>query len=146
AGFVYDDQWYIVQNPALRSLNIGSYFMNPKTVAAPGSGLDQDVYRPMGTLIFALAFHMWHLKAWPYHLANLLFHLFNTWLLWRILVRLLRNWTGALVGAFVFFWHPAQVQSVAWISQLTALIGAAGFLTALNVFIGGSSLCWRKKL
>ena len=85
AGFVYDDWWYLVKNPALKTWNITSFFTQPSTVAAAGSGLDEDVYRPMGTFANAVAYHVWGLRPWPYHLFCLSLHLLNGVLLFGFL-------------------------------------------------------------
>ena len=135
AGFVYDDLWYLARNPSVRSLHIVSFFTDPRTSAAPESGLSGDVYRPLGTLAFALVFKGWKLWAWPTHLLEIFLHLFNGFLFWRILKMLLKDGASALFGTFVFLLHPVQVQSVAWISQLSGLVGTAGFLAAFGYFI-----------
>ncbi len=132
AGFVYDDLWFFTRNPSVRTLDVPSFFLDPHTAAALESGLGSDVYRPLGTLVFALAFKGWGLRAWPYHLLSLLLHLLNGILLWRILRALLQDSGAAAAGVAIFLLHPVQVQSVAWVSQLPALCAAAAFLAALN--------------
>src|SRR5262249_20924768 len=133
-GFVYDDFWYLVQNPAIRTWNVGSFFAQPSTVAAPGSGLDEDVYRPLGTLAFAAAYHGWRLQPRLYHLLCLALHLLNGLLLLGLLAVILKDRRAAFVGTTVFLWHPAQVQSVAWVAQLPGLLVTSGFLVCLRRF------------
>jgi hypothetical protein len=140
SGFVYDDLWYLVRNPAVRSLHVAAFFRDPQTAAAPESGLSGDVYRPLETLAFALAYKGWGLRTWPYHLAAVLLHLLNGVLFWKVLNKLLKNTAAAVFGAAAFLLHPVQVQTVAWVSQLPGLVGAAGFLAALNYGVADRNL------
>jgi hypothetical protein len=146
AGFVYDDWWYIVQNPAIRTWDIRSFFTHPATVAAPSSGLGQDVYRPMETLFLAIAYHAWGLRPWPYHLLSLGLHLLNGFLLFGVLKKLLRDREAAFFGTLIFLWHAVQVQSVAWASQTSGLVGMAGILLCLRFFLDDHPLSTARTL
>ncbi len=129
-SFVYDDLWYIVHNPAIRSIHLLGFFRDPQTVAAASSGLAGDVYRPLGTLALALGFKLWGLRAWAFHVASLFLHFGNGILVLGVLQRLLGDKRSAFFGSAVFLWHPVQVQSVAWASQLSGLLAAGGMLLA----------------
>jgi protein O-mannosyl-transferase len=131
AQFVYDDAWYVVQNPAIRQITPLRFFLDPSTAAAPESGLAGDVYRPVTTLSFALSFHLWKLNPVPYHVLNILLHALNTWLVWMLLRLLLANNAAALLGALVFLMHPVQVETVAWVSQRSNLLSTTFLLSGM---------------
>jgi hypothetical protein len=130
-GFVYDDHWYIQHNPAIRTLDWASFFTHPETTALSGTGLEQDVYRPLVTLSYAWSYRWWKLDPFPYHLENILLHIVNAWLLFWIARSLLRNGMAAGAAAIVFLIHPVQVQSVAWVAQRSTVLGALFFLCSL---------------
>jgi len=135
--FLYDDLWYIVQNPFVhRPLAFIPLFADARTVAAPQSGLSTDVYRPLTTLWFWIDSHLWGPNTFPYHVENLLLHIVNGLLLFTLLRRWTENFWGALAGCAVFLLHPVQVQSVAWITQRSTLAATACLLTALLFLIG----------
>src|SRR5262249_31425556 len=53
----------------------------------------------------------------PQHLVNILLHTANSVLLFLALLRMTRRpWPSATVAA-LFAWHPAHVESVAWIAE-----------------------------
>lgn len=129
--FVYDDQWIVVQNPALEKvMPLTRFFTDPNTAALPSSGIPQDVYRPFPTLSFAINKAVSGLKPGAFRLVSLLFHLANGFLLWA----LLRKWTpplAALAGALFFLLHPVQVESVVWVAQRSILMCGFGVLAGL---------------
>jgi len=66
-----------------------------------------------------------------YHVVNVLLHALNATLLAALFVRTGLARTPALVGALFFLVHPANVEAVAWISQLKTLGSLACALGAL---------------
>ncbi len=58
---------------------------------------------------------------WPYHLANIIVHIINTWLVYAILRRFFKREAGFL-GAALFAVHPIHVEAVTWISGRGYLI------------------------
>ncbi len=69
----------------------------------------------------------------PFHFLNVLFHAINVVLLFLILHLLFGNSLAAFIGAFVFGFHPMQVESVAWISEFRGVYSCFFSLTALLV-------------
>lgn len=136
AGFVYDDWWMIPRNPAIRGIHLLRYFLDPATLADPAAGFAGDVYRPLTTLSFAFDFKMWALRPGFYHLENILLHLANGYLLWRLLRLWLKNEAEALLATALFLLHPVQVEVVGWIGQRTNLLSTLALLGALYCFVG----------
>ena len=76
---------------------------------------------------------LWGLNPVGYHAVNILLHLVNCLLLWRLLDRLAIP--GAIVIAAVFAVHPMHVESVAWIIERKDVLSALFYLTAVLVWI-----------
>lgn len=76
-----------------------------------------------------------------FHAVNILLHLLNGWLVWRILGRLLARLEdhvrpeAALFGAGLFLLHPLQTESVAYISSRSELLCAFFSYAALLAFL-----------
>jgi hypothetical protein len=66
-----------------------------------------DLYRPVTDLIIYLETKLFGATAWPWHLANLLLHLTNVYLLFRV-ARPIAGRGGAYAAALLFAWHPVM--------------------------------------
>jgi hypothetical protein len=71
-----------------------------------------------------------------FHMVNVLIHIANTVLVYRIVRRFVSGNTPAAIGAAIFALHPMQVESVAWISELRGLLGTLFGLSAVTVYLG----------
>src|SRR6187455_2657570 len=76
AGFVnWDDDDYVVKNPMIKSLsNIVDMITTPV----------QCNYHPVTMISLAINYAMSGLDGWSYHFFNLVFHLINCWLVFRL--------------------------------------------------------------
>jgi protein O-mannosyl-transferase len=74
-------------------------------------------WHPVTWMSHMLDFELYGLNASGHHLTNLLFHIFNTLLLFGVLLKM----TGAIwrsgVVATLFALHPLNVESVVWIAE-----------------------------
>lgn len=70
-----------------------------------------------------------------YHLANIILHILNGFLVFGFLRLILRNPWAALGGALLFLLHPIQVESVAWVSEFRGLLGTFFGLSALYLYL-----------
>lgn len=120
-GFIWDDDMYVTNNIALRSL----------------AGL-RDIWFKLGTtpqyypLVFTsfwIEFQIWGKAAMGYHAVNILLHATSAVLLWRILRRF--NVPAAWMAAAIFALHPVHVESVAWITERKNVLSGLLYLTSL---------------
>ncbi len=129
ADFVnWDDDIYITENPLLVHLseNLKTFFTEP--IASN--------YHPLTILSLALDYQLVGMKPFWYHFVNLLFHLFNTVLVFLFIKRLSSNKTNvALIVALLFAIHPMHLESVAWISERKDVLYTFFFLLSLIFYL-----------
>jgi len=126
AGFVnWDDPDYIYNNSVIKDLSHVTDFF---TVPIQGN------YHPLTMISLALNYAVSGYDAWSYHLFNLVLHLVNCFLVYRLALLLGRNNSLiAFVTSLLFGIHPMHVESVAWVSErkdvLYTLFFLAGHIT-----------------
>jgi tetratricopeptide (TPR) repeat protein len=128
AGFVeWDDPDYVSNNILIRSFsNLGKLLITPL----------QGNYHPLTMLSLAINYAISGLDAWSYHLFNLIFHLVNCYLTFRLTMLLTnRNLIIAFTTAILFGVHPMHVESVAWISERKDVLYTLFFLAGLISYI-----------
>lgn len=125
AGFIWDDDRYVTDNPLLSAPDgwrrIWFSFDSPSQ------------YFPLTYSVFRLQYDLWGLVPAPYHAVNLLVHAANVLLLWQLLRRMAIP--AAWLAAAIFALHPVQVESVAWISELKNLLSLFFILLALLAWL-----------
>jgi len=120
AGWIWDDDSYITENPVLQSVD--GWF----TIWYPGT---TPQYYPMVFLSFWIEYSLVGLDPWLYHFNNLLLHGSATVLLWLVLARL-----GASPAAWIaalFAVHPMGVESVAWVTERKNLLSLVFALASI---------------
>lgn len=139
--FISDDGGYIVVNEYLRELsleNVAAFFdpRSPAQLHAVGN------YSPVHLLLHAFEWQIFADRTFGYHLVNVLVHAGVAVLFAALLLASRAPPVLALVAALVFLVHPANVQAVAWISQLKSTAGLAFAFGALLVFDRRPGLAW----
>ena len=106
-GWIWDDDFYVWNNPTLKSLG-GIFDIWFKPLSIPQ-------YYPLVHTTYWLEYRLW--GDWPagYHAVNVLLHAGNAILLWLVLQRL--GVPAAWLGAVLFAVHPVGVESVAWVTE-----------------------------
>lgn len=122
----FDDQIYVTENPYVRS------GLNGNSVAWAFHTSTSGNWLPLTWISHMLDFQCYGMKAGGHHLTNVLFHAANVVLLFLLLQRMTGAiWRSALVAA-LFAWHPAHVESVAWIAERKDVLSSFfGLLTLL---------------
>jgi len=124
AGFVWDDDHHLTQNPAMTA---------PHGLAMIWSSLAISRYYPLTLTTFWVQRRLWGLNPTPYHLFNIALHAFNGVLIYALLRRL--RVTAAWLAAMLWALHPVNVESVAWITELKNTQSACFFFLAVMCFL-----------
>lgn len=130
--FVLDDHRFTgdprIQGPD----HVWDYFTN--YVWAQFTGGPPSFYRPVFLLWLRINFILSAMSPWGWHLLSIVKHLAVAVLLGLLVLRLLRDRIAALVAATLFALHPAQTESVAWVTVPDPLMSAA-ILGALLLYL-----------
>ena len=149
--FQFDDDAYVVNNPAIRSF---STFLSPGEVSG-GSSLSPTGIPPalrsafmtriLGYVSLAANYQLHGLSVTGYHAVNLLLHILNATLLYGILRHAFNGMARdpadkedesstllPLAAALLFLCHPIQTHAVTYISSRFLLL--ASFFSLLSLF------------
>ena len=123
-GFVFDDDAFLTANPLIKASDgLRAFWFTSRP----------DDYWPVTSTTLWLEWRLWGTHAAGYHFTNLLLHVSEALLLWKILVRL--RIPGAYLAALLFAVHPVNVETVAWISQRKNLMAMLFFLLSILWFL-----------
>lgn len=131
--FHYDDEHSLVQNPHIRTLDLGRLLLDPGAFSVFA---EARMYRPAVVLAHAVNYRLGGYEPWGYHLFNVLVHLLNTLLVWRVGRRLGLGAERAVWAALCFGLHPLVSEPVNYISSRSSLLAAAGALLAVGGVLG----------
>jgi hypothetical protein len=116
-----------------------------KTAASLFHVLPQMRYndRPVGALAVKMMFQLFGLDFGRYHAVLLLLHLFNTWLLYRLAVKLTAQVSGdgdrfaylPFLAAGIFGLWPRSTFCVQWLAGIFDLLGATFTLLVFNLYV-----------
>ena len=125
----WDDPAYVTNNNLIKDLSFESLkaFFTETVVFN---------YHPLTMLSLSANYQISGLNPYSYHLVNLLFHLFNTILVFYF-ISLLTSGKKivAWIVAALFALHPMHVESVAWISERKDVLYAFFMLASMICFV-----------
>jgi tetratricopeptide (TPR) repeat protein len=134
----YDDYLHIVENPYFRLLTFNH-------VMELWKGPYRSVYMPVTYSLWGFIAKAGELTVadeqgvrfnpYLFHAANLLLHLINVLIVWRIVSRVTKSEWAAAVGAAMFAVHPIQVEAVAWISSTKDLLSGTFVLLTILLYL-----------
>ncbi|MCX6286010.1 MAG: hypothetical protein NTY96_02725, partial [Bacteroidetes bacterium] len=136
-SFHFDDFPNIVSNPAVYDISNWKawMFFNP--------------FRPVAFFTFALNYHFNGLDVFGYHLVNLVIHLINALLVWKLIILLFRSpylkdhplaasaGNIAFFTALLFAVHPLMTESVTYIVQRLVSLASMFCLLSMALFLKG---------
>ena len=118
--FVYDDIWYIIENPTV------SQGLSLKGVrwAFVLSEKENTYYHPLSWLSHMLDVEIYGLAPVGHHLSNIILHCLNTIVLFWIFFSLTRKTLASVIVALLFAIHPINIETVAWVAERKNLLSA----------------------
>ncbi|MCI0449324.1 MAG: tetratricopeptide repeat protein [Chlorobi bacterium] len=137
-GFVFDDESVILSDPTIEKLsNIPNFFTGEmgfhKVIGA--------YYRPAVSSSYAIDYALWNFRPFGFHLTNILLHIINTLLFYRLLLLMFAK-SGSdfkdyavLIGAVIFAVHPIHTEVVAWVSGRTDGLSCTFFFAAFIYYL-----------
>lgn len=123
----WDDEAYIIRNGDIQKFsieNIGKIF----------SSFYVSNYQPVTMLVYMVEFSLFKMQPGAYHTVNLLIHLVNIFLVFRLVQRWTKDDMMTWIIAAIFAIHPTHVESVAWIAELKDVLYACFFLLSLDFY------------
>lgn len=133
AGFIWDDNEHLVENPCI----VGPLGFKDIWTSS------QAVYYPLVLTSFWVVHKLIGLYPLPYHLLNIFMHAGSAVLLWLVLRKL--GIGAAWLGAALWALHPVMVQSVAWITELKNTQSCFFYLLSILFFLKGDDSAGRQR-
>jgi len=159
--FLFDGALFIQNNPLLKDLDYYADLLNIKKFSMLDEqlGLDSDVttnfmMRPVAYFTFSLNYLFGGFNPAPYRAVNIAVHILNALLVYACIEQFLRFWRSEkslsefstrfipTASAFVFLVHPLHTESVTYICQRFASLGALFYLATLWLYLVA---CWRQQ-
>lgn len=144
-GFVYDDNFTIVNNSLIKNLRNLSKLVHQSYFDSSG----ELTYRPVVTFTYFVDYALYGQEPWGFHLTNILLHLFNGILLYIFLTLLLKrsNVCGQksttlqiftntpFIVSLMFVSHPVLTEAVNAISYREDLLSFLFYMGTLNIYL-----------
>ncbi len=128
-GFVnLDDDIYLFNNPYSKNLSFD-------TIKIIFSSFYDCNYFPLTLLTYMIEYSLFGFNPMPYHIINVLFHLVNIFLVYKLAEKLSGKSLTALIVSLLFAIHPMHVESVAWTAELKDVLYTMFYLAALIVYL-----------
>ena len=139
----WDDDIYVYDNPAIRTLDI-------KAVAWMFTTSRAGNWHPLTWMSHSVDCALWGLNPFGHHLTNMVVHGLNTLMVFLLVLQLLRaarkpsgefvpDGAGAIrtagITALLFGLHPLHVESVAWVSERKDLLCAFFVLLSVRAYV-----------
>jgi tetratricopeptide (TPR) repeat protein len=124
----WDDHIYVIANDQLKDLSL-------QGIKSIFTSFHAANYHPITTLSWAIEYAHFGLDPTYYHTTNLLLHLLNTALVFRLILLITKRLETATIVALFFAIHPLHVETVAFISQRKDLLYAVFYLGALISYV-----------
>ena len=145
AAFQLDDKPGIVINQTLHIDNLSPATLRQTFFAKPSA--ENQLYRPVANLTFALNWYIGGNNPAGYHLANIVLHCITSLILYLLVLRLLDTPVIrgrfdiddtrfiAIFGTLLWALNPIQTQAVTYVVQRMAVLAALFYLLGIYFYV-----------
>jgi tetratricopeptide (TPR) repeat protein len=113
----FDDEELIYKNTYVADLGYFPKYFTSNMIE--GAGKISNMYRPLLITSFAIDHLIWGNNPIGYHLTSIFLHLANSWLIFSLLIILIKNKSVSFLSALLFGIHPAISEAVIYASGRT---------------------------
>jgi len=130
-GFVFDDEFLVLKNPALHEgAGLFEILTTPYLGPKGNGGLHVAYWRPLTSLLLRGSWSVGGGGPLAFHLVSLLAHLAACIAAFGLAKRVGLDRGAALLATAIFGIHPVQVESVHWISTISEILAGGLILLA----------------
>ena len=136
-GFTnWDDNEYVTDNLLTKDLSSDNikHIFNFLDVGNKNYTV-KSLYVPLTLLTYGVEYYFFHLNPVAYHVTNLIFHIFNSILIFWLILLISRKEYIAFLTSLLFAIHPLHVESVAWISERKDLLYSMFYLLSIICYL-----------
>jgi len=138
--FVHDDIVFIQNNPEIANLNIGSIIKQASMFDDSDPGVN-TYYRPLLEIFYRLQYKLFGFNPYGYHFINIVFHIFNSILIFRVMNFIFNGSKRVALGiALLFLLHPVQTESVACVSGISNLVFGFFVLSSFYLYLTSTNI------
>jgi tetratricopeptide (TPR) repeat protein len=135
----YDDPSYVLRNPQIQQ------GVTPKSVKWAFTSFYAANWHPLTWISHMIDWRLYGSNPLGHHLTNVCLHAANAILLFLLLLYMTGYLGRSAMVAFLFALHPANVESVAWISERKDLLCTFFWFVALIAYVGyARSPSWKR--
>lgn len=122
-----DDKYYLILNDTIKGFSVSN-------IKSAFTDYYIGNYAPIHIISYMIDYSLWNLNPAGYHLENVLIHILNGLLFYKILRHLSISKWQCVAAAWIFLLHPVQVETVAWVSQRKNLLAMFFFLLSFSFY------------
>ncbi len=124
----YDDNYFVTDNLVVQQ------GLNLKNLLWAFTSLQSGTWQPVTWISHMLDCQLFGLNAGGHHLANVIYHLIGSILLFRLLHRLTQGIYPSAFVAALFALHPLHVESVAWIGERRDVLSTIWWVLTISTY------------
>jgi tetratricopeptide (TPR) repeat protein len=140
--YVYDDNYQILGNPWIKEIKYLPEIFSSNVWSFQSRG--SNYYRPLMHVIYMIGYHLFGLRAWGFHLINILWHAGVSVLVFSIISHLMRERSAfparryispPFAAALLFAAHPIHTEVVTPVMGVVDLSMTFFYLLAFFLYI-----------
>jgi protein O-mannosyl-transferase len=142
--FVYDDIAQVWDNPWIKDIRHLPEIFSKSVWSFETGSETSNYYRPLMHVFYMLAYRIFGLNPWGFHLINVLFHAGVSVLVFIVTMKLLQKFQSSSsdshilpssTAALLFASHPIHTEAVTWIAGLPDLSFTFFYLLSFYLYV-----------